>query len=85
MLRLLYIFFQFIILLIIASWSIQNSKPVSFIFKDITVTTSTSVLIIGLLVVVVISLLNCKHKYFYSWDTPIRDFLEQSQNFGIFF
>ena len=57
MLRLLYIFFQFIILLIIASWSIQNSKPVSFIFKDITVTTSTSVLIIGLLVVVIICLL----------------------------
>ena len=57
MLRLLYIFFQFIILLIIASWAIQNSKPVSFVFRDITILTSTSVLIIGLLVVVIICLL----------------------------
>ncbi len=57
MLRLLYIFFQFIILLIIVSWAIQNSKPVSFIFRDITVITSTSALIIGLLVIIIICLL----------------------------
>ena len=60
MLKFLYIFFQFIILLIIASWAIQNSKPVSFIFRDVTVTTSTSVLIIGLLTIIILSLLLAK-------------------------
>jgi len=57
MFKFLYILFQFIILLIIASWAIQNSKPVSFIFRDITVTTSTSVLIICLLLIIVLFLL----------------------------
>ena len=64
MLRLLYIFFQFIILLIIASWAIQNSKPVSFVFRDITILTSTSVLIIGLLAFVIICLLLQRFMFF---------------------
>ena len=57
MLRFLYIFFQFLILLIIVSWAIQYSKSVSFVFRDITITTSTSVLIISLLIVIIICLL----------------------------
>ena len=57
MLRFLYIFFQFIILFIIVTWAIQNSKSVSFIFRDITVTTTTSVLIIGLLAIIMVALL----------------------------
>ena len=74
MLRFLYILFQFVILLIVATWAIQNSKPVSFIFKDVTITTSTSVLVIFLLLIIVLSLLiqrfafflkQSKQKYFY--------------------
>ena len=57
MFRFLYIFFQFIILFIIVTWAIQNSKSVSFIFRDITVTTTTSVLIIGLLAIIMVALL----------------------------
>ena len=64
MLRFLYIFFQFIILLIIASWAIQNSKPVSFLFRDIIVTTSTSVLIIFLLIIIIVSLLLQRFVFF---------------------
>ena len=64
MLRLLYIFFQFVILLTIASWAIQNSKPVSFVFRDITITTSTSVLIIGLLIIIIICLLLQRFVFF---------------------
>ena len=64
MLRFLYIFFQFVVLLIIASWAIQNSKPVSFIFKDITITTSTSVLIIGLLIIIIICLILQRFVFF---------------------
>ena len=57
MLRLVYIFLQFVILLIIISWVIQYSKPVSFSFRDVIVTTSTSVLLISLIIIIIISLL----------------------------
>jgi len=57
MLRFLFILFQFIVLLIIVTWAIRNSKSVSFLFNDIIITTSTSILIIGLLIVIIVALL----------------------------
>ena len=56
MLRILYIFSLFIFVLIVSSWAIQYSKPVSFELRDITVVTSTSTLIIFLIIIVIISL-----------------------------
>ena len=56
MFRLSYILFQFIVLVVIATWAIKNSKSVSFLFNDIVVTTSTSILIIVLLIVIFIAL-----------------------------
>ena len=52
MIRFLLILIQFVFLLIIVSWAIQNSKTVSFIFSDITITTSTSIIIIGLIILI---------------------------------
>ena len=57
MLRFSFILIQFIVLLIIVTWAIQNSKSVSFSFNDIIVTTSTSIFIIGLLVIIIVALL----------------------------
>ena len=64
MIKYLFIFFQFIFLLIIASWAIKNSQPVSFTFNDYIVSTSTSVLIIGLLLIILLSLILQKFIFF---------------------
>ena len=64
MIKYLFIFFQFIVLLIIASWAIKNSQPVSFTFNDFIVSTSTSVLIIGLLLIILLSLILQKFIFF---------------------
>ena len=56
MTRYLIILLQLIILLVIATWSINNSKPVSFTLNDFVVTTSTSVLIISIIALILISL-----------------------------
>ena len=64
MIRYLFILFQFIVLLIIASWSIQNSKPISFLLHDITITTSTSFVIIGLIIIIIIVLLLQRFVFF---------------------
>tara|TARA_Y100000590_G_scaffold454809_1_gene602258 strand:+ start:5659 stop:6996 length:1338 start_codon:yes stop_codon:yes gene_type:complete len=56
MFRFLYLLFQFIILLIIASWAIRNSKLISFEFGDVIISTSSSVLIIGLLIIIIAAL-----------------------------
>ena len=64
MIRYLFILFQFIVLLIIASWSIQNSKPISFLLNDITITTSTSFVIIGLIIIIIIVLLIQRFVFF---------------------
>ena len=50
MLKYIYILLQFILLIILAIWAIQNSKPVSFELNDIIITTSTSILLIFLLI-----------------------------------
>ena len=57
MIRYLFILFQFILLLAIAGWAIKNSQPVSFTFNDLIITTTTSVLIIGLLVLILVTTL----------------------------
>ena len=64
MIRFLFILFQFIVLLIIASWSIRYSKPVSFVFNEITITTSTSVFLIGLLIIIIVALLLQRFVFF---------------------
>ena len=64
MIKYLFIFLQFIFLLIIASWAIKNSQPVSFTFNDFIVSTSTSVLIIGLLLIILLSLILQKFIFF---------------------
>ena len=64
MIKYLFIFLQFIFLLIIASWAIKNSQPVSFTFNDYIVSTSTSVLIIGLLLIILLSLILQKFIFF---------------------
>ena len=56
MARYLIILLQLIILLVIATWSINNSKPVSFTLNDFVITTSTSVLIISIIALILISL-----------------------------
>ena len=57
MIKYLFILLQFIFLLTIASWAIKNSQPVSLTFNDIILTTSTSVLVIGLISIVVVALI----------------------------
>ena len=56
MTRYFFILFQFIILLIVASWAINKSQPVAFTFNDLIITTSTSILIIGLIIIILITL-----------------------------
>ena len=64
MIRFLLILIQFVFLLIIVSWAIQNSKTVSFIFSDITITTSTSIIIIGLIIIIFLSMLLQRFVFF---------------------
>ena len=65
MIRYLFILFQFIFLLIIAGWAIKKSQPVSFTFNDLIITTSTSVLIIGLLVIILATLILQRIVFFF--------------------
>jgi len=81
MIKLLYIFLQFIILLIIASWAINNSKQVSFIFSDVTVTTSTSVLIIGMLIIIITSLFLQRFIFFIKQSKQKYKFYRELANY----
>ena len=65
MIRYLFILFQFIFLLAIAGWAIKKSQPVSFTFNDLIITTSTSVLIIGLLVIILATLILQRIVFFF--------------------
>ncbi len=65
MTRYLLILFQFIFLLIIASWAIKKSQLVSFTLNDLVVTTSSSVLIIGLIIIILITLLLQRIVFFF--------------------
>ena len=56
MIKYLWILVQLIFLMILASWAIKNSQPVSFTFQDIIITTTSSILMIGLFLIVILSL-----------------------------
>ena len=81
MIKLLYIFLQFIILFIIVSWAIHNSKQVSFIFSDVTVTTSTSVLIIGVLIIIITSLFLQRFIFFIKQSKQKYKFYRELANY----
>jgi len=81
MIRFILILLQFIFLLIIATWAIRYSQPVSFVFNDVIISTSTSVLLIFLLIVILATLFSQRIIFFFQqYSLKYKFYKERTKN-----